>query len=120
MIWGSDADETIHGGIGNDTIFGGIGTDFLIGGAGADTFQFTRTSTDTTVEDFDLTGRDTLEFFNNGGAIFDPTSLALTATGVRVTYDEGGTRQEIEVALAESADEFSWSLSQISAATDFL
>ena len=120
VIWGSDADETIHGGIGNDTIFGGIGTDLLIGGAGADTFQFTRTSTDTSVEDFDPTVGDTLEFFNNGDAIFDPSSLALTNTGVRVAYDEAGTRYEIDIALAASADEFSWSLSQISASTDFL
>jgi Ca2+-binding RTX toxin-like protein len=120
VIWGSDADETINGGIGNDTIFGGIGTDLLIGGAGADTFQFTRTSTVTTVEDFDPTTGDTLEFFNNGGATFDPTSLTLTATGVRVAYDEAGTRHEIDIVLAASADEFSWSLAQISAATDFL
>jgi Ca2+-binding RTX toxin-like protein len=120
VIWGSEADETILGGVGDDTIFGGIGTDLLIGGAGADTFQFTRTSTDTTVEDFDPTAGDTLEFFNNGGAVFDPTSLALTATGVRVAYDEAGTRQEIDIALAASADEFSWSLSQILAAPDSL
>lgn len=79
-----------------------------------------RASTNTTVEDFDPTAGDTLEFFNNGGAIFDPTSLALTATGLRVAYDEASTRQEIDIALAASADEFSWSLSQISAATDFL
>jgi serralysin len=120
VIWGSDADETIYGGTGNDTIFGGIGTDLLVGGAGADTFQFTRTSTDTTVEDFDPTAGDKLEFFNNGGAAFDPTSLALTDRGVRVAYEEAGMRYEVDIALAASADEFSWSLSQISAATDFL
>lgn len=120
VIWGSDADEIIHGGTGDDTIFGGIGTDLLIGGAGADTFQFTRTSTDTTVDDFDPTAGDTLEFFNNGGATFDPTSMALTATGVRIAYEEAGTSHEIDIALAASADEFSWSLGRISSATDFL
>ncbi len=119
VIWGSDANETIYGGIGNDTIFGGVGTDVLFGGAGADEFQFTKTSTETTVMDFDPTDGDSLKFFNTETAIFDATSLVLTETGVRIAYEEAGARHEIDIALAASADQFSWSLSEIASATDF-
>ena len=62
VIWGFDANETLIGGSGNDKIFGGIGTDILTGGAGADEFQFTKTSANSTITDFDINSGDT-KFF---------------------------------------------------------
>jgi len=119
VVWGSDADETIYGGAGNDTIFGGTGTDVLFGGVGADVFEFTRTSTDTTVMDFNAGEGDQLRFYNAGDADFDPTSIGLTENGIRIAYVEAGTRHEIDIVLAASADDFNFSLQQVLSSTDF-
>ena len=120
VIWGSDADEMIYGGAGDDTIFGGTGTDVLFGGSGADVFEFTKTSTNTTVADFNPGEGDLLRFYNRGGAQFDPASIGLTDDGIRITFSEAGSRHEIEIALAVSAAEFNLSLGQVIAATEFL
>jgi Ca2+-binding RTX toxin-like protein len=77
VIWGSDANENIFGGNGCDTIFGGIGTGVLTGDLGADVFEFIRTSTDTSVTDFDVGEGDALRFYNAGRAEFDASSVAL-------------------------------------------
>ena len=119
VIWGSDADETIYGGAGDDTIFGGTGTDLVFGGIGADVFEFTKTSANTTVADFNPDEGDLLRFYNGGGAQFDPTSIGLTDDGIRIAYSEAGNRHEIEVALAVSAADFDLSLQQILSATEF-
>lgn len=120
VIWGSNADETIYGGVGNDTIFGGIGTDVLFGGEGADVFEFTKTSTNTTVANFNPGEGDVLRFYNGGGAQFDAASIRLTDDGIRIAYSEAESRYEIEIALAASVDQFSLSLAQIIGATDFV
>jgi len=106
VVCGSDTDETIFGGLGNDTIFGGIGVDSLYGGVGADEFQFTKTSQDTSVLDFNPVDGDTLVFFNNGGAIFDEASIEITDIGVIIAYVEAGRRHEVNNTLALSATDF--------------
>lgn len=115
VIWGSDANEHISGGSGNDTIFGGIGTDVLTGGAGADVFEFTRTSTDTSVTDFDAGEGDALRFYNAGGAEFDVSSVALTANGIAISYTDtaSGTEHDISIALAISAADFTSTLPEV-------
>ena len=120
VIWGSNANETVHGGLGDDTIFGGTGTDILYGGAGSDVFQFTNTSTDTRIADFDPVDGDRLHVFDRGGATFDASSLTVTQTGLRIAYEAAGTRHEIDIALGGAASDVPWSLSQLTAATDFL
>ena len=67
-LWGSDANETLVGGNGDDVLFGGAGTNTLTGGAGADEFQFTRTSVNDTVTDYDLTSGDQLTFYYEAGS----------------------------------------------------
>jgi len=70
VIWGSDADDEIDGGTGDDILFGGAGQNTLTGGAGADTFQFTASSFDTSVQDFNLSEGDRLEIFESEGFEF--------------------------------------------------
>lgn len=77
IIWGSDADERIDGQNGNDIIFGGAGNNRLEGGPGADEFQFTGTSTNDTLLDFNISEGDTLRFFNTGPSEFDRSTLSL-------------------------------------------
>ncbi|MCJ7873471.1 hypothetical protein [Phaeobacter sp. J2-8] len=115
VIWGSDANEDISGGNGNDTIFGGIGTDVLTGGAGADVFEFTRTSTDTSVTDFDAREGDALRFYNVGGVEFDASSVALTASGITISYTDtaSGAEYDISIALAANAADFTTTLPEI-------
>ena len=90
-LWGSDADETLIGGADNDVLFGGAGVNELIGGSGADEFQFTKTSTNDTVADFNISDGDTLKFFNTGGAVFDRESIALNSAGdeLSIAYGSG-------------------------------
>jgi Ca2+-binding RTX toxin-like protein len=122
VIWGSDANEIISGGNGDDTIFGGIGTDVLTGGLGADVFEFTRTSTSTSVTDFDVGEGDMLRFYNAGSAEFDAASVALTTTGITIAYTDtaSGIEDYISVALAESAAEFTATLVEIQNALEII
>lgn len=109
IIWGSDADETISGGAGNDTIFGGTGNDIMSGGFGADVFEFTRTSTNTTIADFDLLEGDSLRFYNTGGAEFLADSAALTDTGGQISYVDIATGQThvLDIAITfENRDDY--------------
>ncbi len=122
VIWGSDADENISSGSGNDTIFGGSGNNILTGGAGADVFEFTRTSTDTSVSDFDISEGDTLRFYNAGGAVFDASSVVLTDIGILIHYIDSasGTAHDISIDLASSANDFSSTLPEILSALEIL
>lgn len=88
VIWGSDADETIHGNEGSDTIFGGAGLDELFGGAGADVFEFTRTSTNAKISDFDFDEGDRFRFYNTGDALFDEASAAITEVGFSIEFTD--------------------------------
>lgn len=122
QIWGSDANETLNGGAGNDTLFGGTGTDSLTGGAGADTFEFTRTSTDTSISDFDPTQGDSLQFYNTGGAEFNPSSIALTDRGITIGYVDTASAQThlLSIDLAASADDFNLQLAAILNAVEMI
>lgn len=122
VIWGSDADEAIFGGAGNDTMFGGIGKDVLTGGAGADVFEFTRTSTDVAVTDFNILEGDTLRFYNAGGAVFDASSIALTDRGILIFYTDtaSGTSHELSIDLNQNPDDFDATLPEVLGALDFI
>lgn len=102
LLWGSDSDDDLNGGAGDDTLFGGSGSDILIGGAGADRFEFTRSSTDMLVDDFDGSEGDTLVFFNRGGATFDADSVTMTDLGFTIDYADAdsGQTQTLTIQLA--------------------
>jgi Ca2+-binding RTX toxin-like protein len=122
VIWGSDANENISGGNGDDTIFGGIGMDVLTGGLGADAFEFTRTSTNTSVTDFDASEGDTLRFYNAGGAAFDASSATLTTTGIQISYTDiaSGIDHSLSISLAQSASDFTATLAEIQNALEII
>jgi Ca2+-binding RTX toxin-like protein len=86
IVWGSDANETIKGGDGDDVLFGGAGINVLTGGAGADEFQFTMTSKNDSVTNFNAAEGDTLKFFNTGGAEFDKSSAILSDGKLTIDY----------------------------------
>jgi Ca2+-binding RTX toxin-like protein len=106
IIWGSDADEIIIGGDGNDDLFGGAGTNILTGGLGADEFQFTRTSQDTSVTDFDVSQGDTLRFYNTGGAEFNKGSIATNTAGDGITIDYTHDNQTHSLDISLSLTDF--------------
>lgn len=87
-VWGTKHDELIMGGTGADVLFGGAGKDTISGGAGADVFEFTRTSTSTTISDFDAGEGDVLRFYNEGNTVFDRATLAITDTGLSIEYTD--------------------------------
>ena len=77
---GGAGDDIVLGGGNNDTIIdrqgadsldGGAGQNTLRGGTGADTFQFTASSLDTSVRDFNLAEGDRIEIFESDGFRFD-------------------------------------------------
>ena len=95
IIWGSDANETIKGGDGDDELFGGAGANVLTGGLGADEFQFTMTSTNDSVTDFNAAEGDTLKFFNTGGATFDRDSISLNSAGDELSIAYGSDADDV-------------------------
>jgi len=109
ILWGSDANEALIGGEGNDKLFGGSGSNTLTGGLGADEFQFTKTSTQDTLTDFNIAEGDSLKFFNTDGASFDIDSLVLSGTGLSINY-------AFNEAITLELQNISYNLSQIEAA----
>jgi hypothetical protein len=74
----------------------------ITGGLGADEFQFTRTSQDTSVTDFDTSQGDTLSFYNAGGASFDKDSIAANSAGDGITigYTHDNQTHSLDISLA--------------------
>ena len=105
IIWGSDADETIKGGEGDDELFGGAGTNVLTGGLGADEFQFTMTSTNDSVTDFNAAEGDTLKLFNTGGATFNRDSVTANSEGdgISIEYSHNDQVQSLNISLGLSS-----------------
>jgi len=88
------------GGDGNDTLSGGSGNDALTGGLGADTFEFTRTSGNTSVTDFNILEGDTLRFYNTGGANFDKDSIKSNSAGDGISIDYIHDKQTYSLDIA--------------------
>ncbi|KEJ88596.1 calcium-binding protein [Sulfitobacter donghicola] len=115
VVWGSAANETIFGGEGNDTLFGGAGNDEISGGTGADVFEFTSTSIDTSLTDFDVREGDELRFYNTENVEFDAGSVALTPGGINISYRNtvSETEHYIFISLVTHSTEFAATLPEI-------
>ena len=98
-VWGSQAGEDIFGGAGNDHLFGGAGVDVLTGGAGADVFEFTRTSTQSTVMDFSAGEGDLLVFHTAGGALFDAGSVSHLGEVLTIAYQDATSGASFDMSL---------------------
>ena len=83
VIWGFGF-ATIDGGAGNDVINGGLGANTLTGGTGFDIFEFTATSGNDTITDFN-TDEDELHFYYRKGEA-EESAVASIENGV-VTWD---------------------------------
>lgn len=87
LLLGTDARETIIGGLGNDTITGAGDRDTLTGGEGADIFTYTERS-----DSVQFGGRDTITDFVVGEDKIDVSALDITGFGsaqdkVRIAYN---------------------------------
>ena len=65
VIWASSGDDDLRGGEGDDILFGGKGTDTLTGGSGSDVFQFTLSSGQDTITDFNISEGDKIQLWKN-------------------------------------------------------
>ena len=83
VIWGS-AYTNIDGGAGDDIINGGYGDNTLTGGSGSDIFEFTATSGNDTITDFNKDEDELHFYFREGEA--EESALASINNGV-VTWD---------------------------------
>jgi hypothetical protein len=83
VIWGS-AHANIDGGAGDDIINGGYGDNTLTGGSGSDIFEFTATSGNDTITDFNKDEDELHFYFREGEA--EETAVASINNGV-VTWD---------------------------------
>jgi hypothetical protein len=83
VIWGS-AHANIDGGAGDDIINGGYGDNMLTGGFGSDTFEFTATSGNDTITDFDKDEDELHFYFREGEA--EESAVASINNGI-VTWD---------------------------------
>ena len=83
VIWGS-AHANIDGGAGDDIINGGYGDNTLTGGSGSDIFEFTATSGNDTITDFNKDEDELHFYFREGEA--EESALASINDGI-VTWD---------------------------------
>ena len=84
ILWAAQGDDTLNGGTGNDILNGSSGDDTLTGGSGADIFEFTATSGNDTITDFNK-DEDELHFYYRKGEA-EETAVASINNGV-VTWD---------------------------------
>jgi len=97
ILWGSNSNDTINGGKGDDTIFGGSGNDILTGGVGADMFQFTATSENNVINDFDV-ANDSIKFYYR--AEDNHTNADLNLINGIITWDVDNTNKDVMVDLS--------------------
>ena len=83
VIWASSGDDDLRGGEGNDILFGGKGTDTLTGGSGSDVFQFTLSSGNDTITDFNISEGDKLEMWYSS---FSPINVNLVDNNTVITW----------------------------------
>lgn len=76
LLYGSIGEDVIYGGSGNDHIYGGADSDQLYGGAGADTFYINDTDSADTIQDFNTSDGDVIDFTEILSS-YDPLSDAI-------------------------------------------
>lgn len=101
IIWGSNGNEFINAGDGNDVIFGGAGNNILTGGLGADEFQFSITSSQDKIKDFNASEGDTLSFFNSIAGQFKLESAEFSGGELSLSY--GSSENDLLVIEFDNA-----------------
>jgi len=97
ILWAAQGDDTLNGGTGSDVLNGSSGNDTLTGGSGADIFEFTATSGNDTITDFNKNEDELHFYFREGEA--EETAVASINNGIvawdAVTVDLGDHALEI-------------------------
>ena len=100
-LWAAQGNDTLDGGEGNDVLFGGSGDDQLIGGAGADIFEFTITSGNDTITDYDISAGDVIRFYARRGEAEDGATATLS-DGL-ITW-QADAQHQVTIAVAGISD----------------
>ncbi|MDA9005985.1 hypothetical protein N9J36_00030 [Litoricola sp.] len=87
ILWGGSSNETLDVGNGADLINGGAGDDTLTGGSGADIFEFTATSGNDTITDYNQGEGDVLRFFRRSA---DTNTPFIDEANDQVTWQADG------------------------------
>jgi Ca2+-binding RTX toxin-like protein len=84
ILWAAQGDDTLDGGAGDDMLNGSAGDDILTGGSGSDIFEFTATSGNDTITDFNKDEDELHFYFREGEA--EESAVASINNGI-VTWD---------------------------------
>ena len=87
ILWGGSSNENLDGGSGADLINGGAGDDALTGGSGADIFEFTATSGNDTITDYNQGDGDVLRFYRRSA---DTNTPFIDEANDQVTWQANG------------------------------
>ena len=93
LITSSGGNDTISGGQGDDVLDGGTGDDVLTGGDGSDTYVFNLGEGRDTINNYDFSGHDALEF----GPGITESSLVLSRAGDNLVIGISGTSDQVTV-----------------------
>jgi len=85
ILWAAQGNDILNGGTGNDILNGSSGNDTLTGGSGADIFEFTATSGNDTITDFEV--EDGLKFYRRES---DTNDAIVDEANDQVTWQADG------------------------------
>ena len=105
VIWASSGDDDLRGGEGNDILFGGKGTDTLTGGSGSDVFQFTLSSGNDTITDFNISEGDKIQLWKGSN---DSNTVTYTQNGNDTIITWQDVRIDVNMDHTVAAQHVEW------------
>ena len=105
VIWASSGDDDLRGGEGDDILFGGKGTDTLTGGSGSDVFQFTLSSGQDTITDFNISEGDKIQLWKNS---YDSNTVTYTQNGNDTIITWQDVRIDVNMDHTVAAQHVEW------------
>ena len=87
ILWAAQGDDTLNGGTGDDVLNGSSGNDTLTGSSGADIFEFTATSGNDTITDYNQGDGDVLRFYRRSA---DTNTPFIDEANDQVTWQANG------------------------------
>ena len=105
VIWASSGDDDLRGGEGHDILFGGKGTDTLTGGSGSDVFQFTLSSGQDTITDFNISEGDKIQLWKGSN---DSNTVTYTQNGNDTIITWQDVRIDVNMDHTVAAQHVEW------------
>ena len=93
ILWAAQGDDTLNGGTGNDILNGSSGDDTLTGGSGADIFEFTATSGNDTITDYNQGEGDILRVYRRST---DTSEVSVDAVQDKIMWQADGNTVTID------------------------